>query len=74
MREFILTSQLPSRMSLSYRLVRHARDAFGPREFLKMFQSFLNCVAHLSLDTRKPVFGVFDQGRLKPTCSSSEAR
>ena len=27
----------------------------------------------MSLFTRKPVFGVFDQVRLKPACSASEA-
>ena len=28
---------------------------------------------HLSLITRKPVFGVFDQVRLKPACAATEA-
>ena len=28
----------------------------------------------MSLVTRKPVFGVFDQGRLKPVCSATEVR
>ena len=28
---------------------------------------------HMSLVTRKPVFGVFDQVRLKPVCSTKEA-
>ena len=28
---------------------------------------------HMSLVMRKPVFGVFDQVRLKPTCAATEA-
>ena len=28
---------------------------------------------HMSLVTRKPVFGVFNQVRLKPACSATEA-
>ena len=28
---------------------------------------------HMSLITRKPVFGVYDQVRLKPTCAATEA-
>ena len=31
-----------------------------------------NFLFHLSLVTRKPVFGVFDQATLKPACSASE--
>ena len=29
---------------------------------------------NMSLVTRKPVFGVCDQGRLKPACAATEAR
>ena len=29
---------------------------------------------HLSFVTRKPVFGVSDQDRLKPACAATEAR
>ena len=31
------------------------------------------CVNDMSLVTRKPVFGVCDQARLKPACSATEA-
>ena len=31
------------------------------------------CHLHMSLVMRKPVFGVFDQGRHKPVCAATEA-
>ena len=33
-----------------------------------------HCFYHMSLVTRKPVFGVSDQVRLKPACAATEAR
>ena len=35
---------------------------------------YLNTLDHLSLVTRKPVFGIFDQAWLKPTCSATQTR
>ena len=38
------------------------------------FYMFIILCLHLSLVMRKPVFGVFDQVRLKLACSATEAR
>ena len=41
--------------------------------FYCMPSLFFVFLSHMSLVSRKPVFGVCDQVRLKPACSASEA-
>ena len=39
-----------------------------------LFCCCYHCFYHMSLDTRKLVFGVSDQVRLKPACAATEVR
>ena len=39
---------------------------------MKFLGQVQETVAYLSLVTRKPVFGIFDQVRLKPGCLATE--
>ena len=42
--------------------------------FFELWKCVHNLVlSHMSLITRKPVFEIFDQVRLKPACAATEA-
>ena len=51
--------------------VRQSAD-FMPAWQMEVCQTLPFTLLHLSLDARKPVFGVSDQVRHKPACTSSE--
>ena len=58
---------------------QHMRGLISMSFCWRLYYSFISSeskpnIPLMSLVTRKPVFGVCDQGRLKPACAATEAR
>ena len=64
-----LDVSISNNVNLSLRISRCQRI----NNFLYLFSVPWSCTYNMSLITRKPVFGVSDQVRLKPACSATEA-